>query len=122
MSRFCVDRKTPASFRRTHRFSQGSIDRAFSRRKKCFYRDDKIGPRSSLLSVQSVYRLIVVIGLDVRIDVRPVFAGVHAVRALESRRLTTFVFQMSVKSPVPFVGLLTLWAAKVTSRRGVHRR
>lgn len=75
-----------------------------------------------MLGVQSVNRPIAVIALDVRVDVRPVFAGVHAVRALETRRLTALVFQMPVKPSVPFVRLLTLGAIEVTSGRGVHCR
>lgn len=60
------------------------------------------------------------IALDVRVHVRPVFAGVHAMGTLETRRLTAFVFQMSVKSSIPFVGLLTLGAIEATSGSSVR--
>ena len=70
---------------------------------------------SALLSVQSVNRPITMIALDMRVHVRPVFAGVHAVRTLEAWCLTTFVFQMSVESSIPFVRLLTLGTFKATS-------
>lgn len=76
---------------------------------------------SPLLSVQSVYRPIAVIALDVRVHVRPVLACVHAVRAFETRRLTALVLQMPVEAAIPLVGLLTLRTVEVSTGRCVHR-
>lgn len=76
---------------------------------------------SPLLSVQSVYRPIAMIALDVRVHVRPVFPCVHAVRAFETGRLTALVLQMPVEAAIPLVGLLTLWTFEVSTGGCVHR-
>lgn len=44
---------------------------------------------------------------DVRIDVRPVFADVHAVRTLETRLLTTLVLVMPYHVATVFVAAIT---------------
>lgn len=76
---------------------------------------------SPLLSVQSVYRPIAMIALDVRVHMRPVFPCVHAVRAFETGRLTALVLQVPVEAAIPLVGLLTLWTFEVSARGCVHR-
>lgn len=57
------------------------------------------------------------VGLDVRVDVRAVLAGVGAVRALEARRLAALVLEVPVQSAVPLVGLATLGTLEVAARR-----
>lgn len=93
-------------------------DRASSSR----HRESSVYHSSALLCVQRVHWPIPVIALDVRVHVGPVLAGVHAVGALEPRRLTALVLEMPVKTAVPFVRLLALGAIEVAPRRGVHHR
>lgn len=57
------------------------------------------------------------VGLDVRVDVRAVLAGVRAVRTLEARRLAALVFEMPMQPAVPLVGLATLGTLEVAARR-----
>lgn len=63
-----------------------------------------------------------VIALDVRVDVRPVLAGVDAMRAPEARRLPALVLEMPVQPAVPLVGLATLGTFVGAGRRGVRHR
>jgi len=50
------------------------------------------------------------IALDVRVDVRPMFADVNTVRTLETRRLAALVLKMPVQPAVPFVDLAAFGA------------
>lgn len=87
------------------------------------HRDSQDGQAGSdLLGVQGVNRPVPVIALDVRVHVGPVLARVHAVRALEPRRLTALVLQVPVKPAVPFVRLLAIGAIEAAPGRCVHTR
>lgn len=76
---------------------------------------------SGLLGVDGVDGPVVVIALDVRVDVRPVLAGVDTMRTPEARRLAALVLQVPVQSAVPLVGLATLGTFVGAGRRGVCR-
>lgn len=75
-----------------------------------------------MLSVDRVDGSVVMIALDVRVDVRPMLAGVDAMRAPEARRLAAFVLEVPVQPAVPLVGLATLGTFVDAGRRGVRRR
>lgn len=62
------------------------------------------------------------IGLDVRVDVRPMLADVNAVRALEARRLAALVLEVSVQPAVPLIDLAALGALVGTGCRGAAAR
>lgn len=74
------------------------------------------------LGVDRVDGPVVVIALDVRVDVRPVLAGVDAMRAPEARRLAALVLEVPVQPAVPLVDLSTLGTFVVARCRGVRHR
>jgi len=63
-----------------------------------------------LLKINGINGPIVMIALDVRVDVRPMFADVNTVRTLETRRLAALVLKMPVQPAVPFVDLAAFGA------------